>query len=1026
MKAIKRWLVIVALTLAGAARTVSAGNPPEGKTVLWDEATKTIRYTYENASGALGVDFWITNRVYDATTLELIEPTDMATKKVERFVVDITNGSMRVWFHCTEASPFEAEAPVFDIVNGTVDVWETDHQNNWNYRINHERPRTVFHVRENATMKFRNEKDGVCNFLYIGQGEVVLHGGRILQPLLTTAASSSVFENRDASQNDNALHVMGVIRAAANPKASVISARRISFDTYCGSYPCIINVEEGAVLELDAEVVDNSRGGKTSPSGFVKRGKGRLVLKRPSPMTGVISVEEGTLAVAEGASLSNLALLEVYSDAHVELAAGVPPIRAPRINVPAAVRKAMVRIDATRYWGNGQGNSWDYNGLYNLGTAGGSFTRNWDYNALTFNSGLFRGPEWPAFRMNWVDYTLKGFTNSSHSLTMVYSMRHITTTSREAWKGAYMIYNSVAQKEGQPWNANNDVATFRLEFPNTDSSVSGYNARYIQYRGSWNDTGLTNYKSRPYDEAYVDCLVLSNLTVTTQNFVWEQHFTNEIQHINKTLTGYNGALNHDTFRLGTRQDGQSCAYQAFGELMMFCGDALTPQELADVKTYLKTKWLGAHVPNAGDGTESVTEIDVPAGTVDVAPGSSKRAVKRGEGTLELSSLQDAAADLSVEAGTLAFVSKGTAPKAQVWADFGDGSSLNTNASGRVLSIRNKGVLGGAFTQTSMTASNYGSLVSSGVGHPYPVMRCAWCTYDFLDDRMMPSDKENLTSIVVFKPQSANQWNDMFALLPGEDVMKDASKTFAPRLYFEAASPFWVVYYNDANTSISSTSIPPAQSHALANLKDKFAILGVEMPSERQVAYFAETELDGGVDKMSLVVPSADCTRQFGGVRLGGRPNARVTSESWWDGDIAEAMVFNTTLNDVERKAVMDYLRAKWYRGETIAAPAVLAGAPAPARVSGGALALADGVTVKIDGGTIRVDSLTVPTGAEITLDPGALNKDTDKGRALIEFASGTVAGSFVLPHELRTHWSVAVRDGAVSLVYWPGTSIIVR
>ena len=242
--------------------------------------------------------------------------------------------------------------------------------------------------------------------------------------------------------------------------------------------------------------------------------------------------------------------------------------------------------------------------------------------------------------------------------------------------------------------------------------------------------------------------------------------------------------------------------------MMFCWNALTPQELADVKTYLKTKWLGAHVPNDGDGTEPVTELDVPAGTVDVAHGSTRRAVKRGEGTLELNSLKEVATDLSVEAGTLAFVSKGTAPKVQVWADFGDGSSLKTSASGQVLSIRNKGVLGGAFTQTSVTASNYGS--------------------------------------------------------------------------------------------------------------------------------------------------------------------------------------------------------------------------PAPARVSGGALALADGVTVKIDGGTIRVDSLTVPAGAEITLDPGKLNKDTDKGRALIEFASGTVAGSFVLPRELRTHWSVEVRDGAVSLVYWPGTAIIVR
>lgn len=1026
MKAIKTWLAVVTAVMSTFVGRVYAGNPPEGKTVLWDEATKTLRITYENTSGALGGDFWITNRVYDATTLELIEPTDMATNKVERFVVDITNGTMRAWFHCTEAMPFEADAPVFDIVNGTVDVWETDHQNNWNYRINHERPKTVFHVRENATMKFRNEKDGVCNFLYIGQGEVVLHGGRILQPLLTTAASSSVFENRDASQNDNALHVMGVIRAAANPKASVISARRISFDTYCGSYPCIIDVEEGAVLELDAEVVDNVRGGKASPSGFVKRGKGRLVLKRPSPMTGVISVEEGTLAVAEGASLSNLALLEVYSDAQLELAPGVPPIRAPRINVPAAVRKAMVRVDATRYWGNGQGNSWDYNGLYNLGTAGGSFTRDWSKNALTFNPGLFRGPEWPAFRLNWVDYTLKGFTNSTQSLTLVYSMRHVTTTYRDAWKGVYSIYNSAAQEAGQDWNANNDVANFRLEMPNGNSAATGYDARYIQYRGSWGETGLTNYRSRPYDEAYVDCLVLSNLTVSSQKFVWEQHFTNDIQRKESTLA-FSGALNHNTFRLGTRpRDKASCSYQAFGELMMFCGNALTPQELADVKTYLKTKWLGAHVPNDGDGTEPVTELDVPAGTVDVARGSTRRAVKRGEGTLELNSLKEVAADLSVEAGTLAFVSKGTAPKVQVWADFGDGSSLNTSASGQVLSIRNKGVLGGVFTQTSQTASNYGSLVSSGSGRPYQVMRCRWSTYDFLDDRMMPSAKENLTSIVVFKPQSANQWIDMFALLPGEDVMKDASKTFAPRFYFENASPFYVVYKNDANGDNANTGLSTTKSHTLADLNDKFAILGVEMPPEQQVLYFAEAEPDGGTNKLDLRATVAACTRQFGGVRLGGRPNARVTSASWWDGDIAEAMVFNTTLNDVERKAVMDYLRAKWYRGETVAAPSVLAGSPAPARVSGGALALADGVTVKIDGGTIRVDSLTVPAGAEIMLDPGALNKDVDKGRALIEFASGTVAGSFVLPHELRTHWSVVVRDGAVSLVYWPGTAIIVR
>ncbi|MGN0853830.1 MAG: hypothetical protein ACI4Q3_10720 [Kiritimatiellia bacterium] len=1014
---------------AVCAGALWAGNPPDGKTVLWDEAEQTLRITYENATGSLGSDFWITNRVYDATTLESISEAEMATKKVARFVVDITNATLRAWLRCVDAAPFEVDAPVFDIVNGTLDVWNTAHMFDWGYYINYSRPQTTFHVRENATMSFRNEAEGVCNYLYLGPGALVLHGGRVVQPPLTTVASSSpVFENRDASQNANALRVMGVIRAVASAKASVMTARRISLDTYCSRYPCIFDVEEGAVLELDAEIIDNSRGGKPSPSGFVKRGKGRLVLKRPSPMTGVISVEEGTLAVAEGASLPNLALLEVYADAQVELAPGVPPIRAPRINVPAAVRKAVVRVDATRYWGNGSGGDWDYSGLYNLGTSGGAFSRSSDRNALTFSPGLFRGPDWPAFRMNWVDYTLTGFSNPSHALTLVYSMRHVPTTGRDEWRGVYSIYNSVAQSEGQAWNANNDVATFRLEMPNTNSVATVYDARYIQYRGTWGETSLKNDRGRPYDEAYVDCLVLSNLTASTQKFVWEQHFTNDIQRTEQTLSGYDGALNHDTFRLGTRpRDRASCNHQAFGELMMFCGDALSPQELADVKTYLKTKWLGAHVPNAGDGAEGVTEFDVPAGRVDVAQGASARAVKRGEGTLELDSVTAVAADLAVEAGTLAFVSKGTPSKAQVWADFGDGGSLTTNAAGTVLSLRNKGALGGTFNQTSMDPQNYGTLVSSGAGRP-DVMRCRWSTYDFLDDRLMPSDKDNLTAIVVFKPQTEQAWNDMFALLPGEEVMKDESQTFAPRLYFEAGkdSPFFVVYRNEENSDIASAGLSAVNAHTLAELKDTFAILGTEMPPERQVLYFAETELDANTNKLVLTWASAACARSFGGVRLGGRPDARVTTQSWWDGDIAEAMVFNTSLTDAERTAVMDYLRAKWYRGEAVTAPTVLTGTPAPARAPGGALTLADGVTVEIDGESVVVDRLTVPAGAVVTLDPGELDRTTDDGRELIEFADGAVAGSFALPASLRATWKVRVRDGVVSLAYNSGFSVILR
>ena len=185
-------------------------------------------------------------------------------------------------------------------------------------------------------------------------------------------------------------------------------------------------------------------------------------------------------------------------------------------------------------------------------------------------------------------------------------------------------------------------------------------------------------------------------------------------------------------------------------------------------------------------------------------------------------------------------------------------------------------------------------------------------------------------------------------------------------------------------------------------------------------------MDDDVNKVGLRTASGDCTRRFGGVRLGGRPNERVTSASWWDGDIAEALVFNTNLNDAERQSVMNYLRAKWYRGEAVEAPAVLVGAPAPARVSGGALTLADGVTVKIDGETVGVDRLTVPAGATITLDPGALDKAVDDGRELFEFTAGTVDGTFVLPSNLRSTWKVKVREGIVSLAYNSGFAVILR
>lgn len=73
-----------------------------------------------------------------------------------------------------------------------------------------------------------------------------------------------------------------------------------------------------------------------------------------------------------------------------------------------------------------------------------------------------------------------------------------------------------------------------------------------------------------------------------------------------------------------------------------------------------------------------------------------------------------------------------------------------------------------------------------------------------------------------------------------------------------------------------------------------------------------------------------------------------------------------------------------------------------------------------------MDALTVPAGAVITLDPGVLDKNVDNGRVLITFASGTVAGTFVLPPQLRPKWEVKVLDGVISLVRIPGTTVILR
>ena len=84
------------------------------------------------------------------------------------------------------------------------------------------------------------------------------------------------------------------------------------------------------------------------------------------------------------------------------------------------------------------------------------------------------------------------------------------------------------------------------------------------------------------------------------------------------------------------------------------------------------------------------------------------------------------------------------------------------------------------------------------------------------------------------------------------------------------------------------------------------------------------------------------------------------------------------------------------------------------------------MTVKIDGETVGVDRLTVPAGATITLDPGALDKAVDDGRELFEFTAGTVDGTFVLPRNLRSTWKVKVREGIVSLAYNSGFAVILR
>ena len=890
-----------------------------------------------------------------------------------------------------------------------------------------------------------HENGTVIGFSHVPLPNVVMRGGRFVNYTEIPADEQGLRTYKCWAMK----HLIKVL-PSSNGTPSVISgyASHIGHADYMPTF----DIDAGAELQLDTMICNGEvGGGVTKDSGFTKIGAGTLTFLRGGSLTGTTTLKEGTLKFAAGASLGPNATLNTYAGATIELEDGAAfetPINTS-LSCTAAeyavLTNCAIWADA---WQETAADGASLQSIANRGTAGGAFTPPTSGSPCTFTANGVNGR--PSYRFN------------GSNQSMLFSNLAYGTSSNP--QGNLMLFIAF---ERNSCNTYDGFVSFAL----SSIAASDYQSDYTLYQQDNGPASFGFYNkgaSNSIGETKATDGVPSLLSFYS-NGSGDKRRT-EIDYIDGTNNQNNNpgafSLAFDRMTIGSRFAANCVPNNhwdgAIGEVIV-----CTNYDEATYNTilaYLKRKW---HSGTKGEKCGVVT-IRVPQGAAAVASlgglsdGQTPTLTKTGAGELAVGSVA-ADGNVAVTEGALSLIPTSVVAKVDVWMDAADESTL-TVENGEVVSVRNKGRVGGSFVKNlregvSSTVSPNLPLLTSMNGHT--ALGFDGTRALVLDSYTNHNDDATYTVFV--------------AARVGDGVDPTVSGEGRERSPFSLATAASAAFDYDAPVGCH---IEPRDSGTVAVyggvVGRVFAITGLSNfkagagfvfahynHSYRALAYLQTFE--NGAAAEAKTASSSEGMRPHPAaidvVSVGGRLGPRgtsfyygsATSGGMWKGEVGELIVCTRQPTEAERAAILAYLRAKWFTGGDATTPAAIAQPVVPALDRNVAVTASGGTELKSFATTQPLASLAMTGDATFTkggddasamfdisgdlLLPANMTlriflEPTENMEAdLIRF-SGALGGSgtaWSIDAHRRERWSVWPATGAIRIRYGlPGTKLIFR
>ena len=896
-----------------------------------------------------------------------------------------------------------------------------------------------------------HENGTVLSTSHVPLPNVVMRGGRF------DGYTASVFDGEENLRFYKGWAFKHLIKVL--PSTNGVPSIVRSYACHIGhrDYMPTFDIDEGAELQLDTMICNGAYGGTVfMDSYFTKIGAGTLTFLRGGDLTGTTTLKEGTLKFAAGASLGPNATLNTYAGTTIELEDGAAfdtPVNSSMACTAAeyeALTNSAIWVDA---WQETAADGASVPTIANLGTVAGSFappTTGSYKSPCTFTTNGVNGR--PSYKFNGSQTML--FSDLSYG-TLDDPKQEIMifiAFERSAYKLYYGLFAFALAS-----NTSNDNGSKGTLFQEDDGE------RYFGFYNRKADGSRQDNVLNPCNATNGAPCVFSVYGNSSSRRTW-MDYLDGTNHSNLNPGAFELAF--DRMSLGGRMhsSGQT-AYAwtgAIGEVIVCTNYNETTYNT--LQAYMRRKWQTGVKGKKG----GVVAVKVPQGTAAAASvgglndGRTPTFTKTGAGELVVGSVA-ADGDVAVTEGALSLIPTSVVAKVDVWMDAADESTL-TVENGEVVSVRNKGRVGGSFVKNPRAGAS--NTVSPNLPLLTTINRHTALGFDgtralVLDSYTNHNDDATYT---VFVAARVGDSAELYVDGSGAETSPFSLATAASTLFdydapvgchFEPKTDGRVLFYSDVKDRLFATS-------SISSLKAGTGIVFAHYNYNYGALAYLQTFTNGVAAEARTASP-ANAVRPYPSaidvVSVGGRLGPRGTSYYYgvastgrlWRGEVGELIVCTRQPTEPERAAILAYLRAKWFTsGGDATTPAAIAQPIVPALDRNVAVTMSGGTELKSFAATQPLSGLAITGDATFTrggattpafdisgdlLLPAGMTlrmvsePEENTGMDIIT-CSGTLDGSgtaWSIDARKSDRWSVETTQDAVRVLYTiPSTKVIIR